>query len=231
MRSASQLHRVLGYECRDRALLRAALTHRSSGPGHNERLEFLGDAVLSLVVSEALYRRFPGADEGTLSRSRSQLVNRERLAQIARDLGIGQHLSLGEGEERCGGRERESILADAVEAIIGAIYLDGGLEACRGRVLPWLDPVWAGLAVEAVEKDPKTELQELLQAHQLALPVYEIVAIAGKPHDRMFTVCCRSADLGRAVTAEGSSRRRAEQAAARRMLDSLQDLMASRVGI
>lgn len=226
MSCASRLDRVLGYECSDPALLCSALTHRSAGPGHNERLEFLGDAVLGLVVAEALYRRFPTADEGALSRLRSQLVNRQRLAEIAHGLELGEHLSLGEGEERCGGRQRESILADALEAIIGAIYLDGGLAACRKHVLPWFERGWTEIMPEAVAKDPKTELQELLQARQFALPVYEVVSTSGKPHDRVFTVSCRSEGLDRAVTAQGSSRRRAEQAAARKALEALRGTLS-----
>jgi ribonuclease-3 len=201
--------------------LRAALTHRSAGEVNNERLEFLGDAVLALLIAEALYVRLPKADEGQLSRLRASLVKRETLARLARGLALGQRLVLGEGERRSGGAERDSNLANALEAVIGAIYLDGGLETCRGEVLPWFAPTLMDLLREGPRRDPKTELQEILQSRHLPVPSYEITSIAGPPHRRVFTVTCSTAALDVAVTGHGSSRRRAEQAAAMGVLGLL----------
>jgi ribonuclease-3 len=204
----------LGHRFRDAALLRAALTHSSAGEVDNERLEFLGDAVLTLLVAETLYARFPGANEGQLSRLRASLVKRETLARLARGLMLGPQLILGEGEKRSGGAERDSNLANALEAIIGAIYLDGGIDACRTAVLPWFAGTLDGLVRDGLRKDPKTELQEHLQSRHLPVPIYDVTEIAGPPHRRVFTVTCTSEALGVPVSGHGSSRRRAEQAAA-----------------
>jgi ribonuclease III len=215
---AHDLPARLGHRFRDAALLRAALTHSSAGEANNERLEFLGDAVLALLVAETLYARFPGANEGELSRLRASLVKRETLARLARGLVLGPHLVLGEGEKRSGGAERDSNLANALEAVIGAIYLDGGIDACRTEVLPWFAGTLANLVRNGLCKDPKTELQERLQSHHLPVPIYDVTDIAGPPHRRVFTVNCASAALGVPVSGQGSSRRRAEQAAAQAAL-------------
>jgi len=225
---ADDLPARLGHRFRDAALLRAALTHSSAGEVNNERLEFLGDAVLALLIGESLYERFPGANEGQLSRLRASLVKRETLAWLARGLVLGPHLVLGEGEKRSGGAERDSNLANALEAVIGAIYLDGGIDACRTEVLPWFAGTLANLVRNGLRKDPKTELQERLQSRHLPVPVYNVTDIAGPPHRRVFTVSCASAALGVPVSGQGSSRRRAEQAAAQGALARLTDLGVAR---
>ncbi|MGQ0594091.1 MAG: ribonuclease III [Gammaproteobacteria bacterium] len=204
----------LGHRFRDAALLRAALTHSSAGEVDNERLEFLGDAVLALLVAETLYARFPGANEGQLSRLRASLVKRETLARLARSLLLGPQLILGEGEKRSGGAERDSNLANALEAVIGAVFLDGGIEACRTEVLPWFTGTLKSLVRDGLRKDPKTELQENLQSRHLPVPNYDVTEVAGPPHRRVFTVSCTSEALEVPVAGHGSSRRRAEQAAA-----------------
>lgn len=213
--------RTLGHQFRDDALLRTALTHRSAGAGHNERLEFLGDAVLGFLVAEELVKRFPGAREGDLSRLRARLVRRETLAQVAQELGLGAQLHLGPGELKSGGHRRASILADALEALLAAVYLDAGLEACRARILDWFAPRFAQLRPGAALKDPKTQLQEYVQALHLALPEYRLVAAheppGGTPH---FEVECCAAGVVPA-RATGTSRRSAEQAAAQRVLAQL----------
>jgi ribonuclease-3 len=219
----SPLRRSLGYDFVDLALLRIALTHRSAASVNNERLEFLGDAVLGFIMGEALYQRFPEASEGELTRLRSSLVRRETLAAIARRLEVGCYLVLGEGEERSGGRRRDSILANALEAVIGAIYLDGGLDTCRERVRAIFGEVLSRATPLSIEKDPKTELQEFLQARRLALPTYEVISVEGEPHRRLFTVRCVSAAWAQPITAQGSSRRRAEHDAARQMLEELRN--------
>lgn len=215
------LYQALDYHFTDKTLLRVALTHRSAGDSNNERLEFLGDALLGLIVAEELYSRFPQADEGQLTRLRASLVKGESLALIARRLRLGDCLELGEGERKSGGWQRDSILSNALEAVIGAMYLDAGLDVCRDRVIRLLSAMLATAVPETIEKDPKTELQEFLQARRLALPAYEVVSIDGEPHQQTFTVKCVSAGLDEPLTASGSSRRRAEQAAARRALDKL----------
>lgn len=211
---ALDLSARLGHRFRDAALLSAALTHSSAGEADNERLEFLGDAVLALLVAETLYARFPGANEGQLSRLRASLVKRETLARLARGLGLGPHLVLGEGEKRSGGAERDSNLANALEAVIGAVYLDGGIEACRTEVLPWFTGTLKALVRDGLRKDPKTELQEHLQSRHLPVPIYDVSEVAGPPHRRVFTVSCASEALEGPVAGHGSTRRRAEQAAA-----------------
>lgn len=213
--------RRLGYQCRRPELFIAALTHRSHGGAHNERLEFLGDAVLSLVVAERLYREFPRADEGLLSRYRAHLVNGETLADIATSLGVGDELNLGGGELKSGGFRRRSILADALEALIGALYLDGGPDVARRVVEALLDSRFGALGSIAAVKDAKTRLQEWLQGQGLALPTYTVEGIAGEPHAQVFTVRCEVAALGGTTEGVGSSRRRAEQAAAELALERL----------
>ena len=204
----------IGHPFRDPGLLRQALTHRSAGAPHNERLEFLGDSIVNLIVAEALFARWPKADEGALTRARSALVCESALALIARTLELGERLTLGPGEMKSGGHRRDSILADAFEAVVGAIYLDAGFEACRARVLPWFETSMAAVPVGKPEKDPKTRLQEWLQARQRPLPVYALVAEGGDDHARVFRVSCSLAEPALATEGEGSSRRAAEQQAA-----------------
>ncbi len=206
----------------DPALLRQALTHRSAGAPHNERLEFLGDAVLGLIVSEALYARWPKADEGSLTRARAELVRESSLAEVARRLAIGERLTLGPGEMKSGGHRRDSILSDALEAVIGAIYLDAGFEACRRVVLPWFEQAVSAVPASKVGKDAKTRLQEWLQGRQKPLPQYELKSESGEEHARVFVVRCVLADPVVAGEGEGGARRAAEQAAAGAVLERLQ---------
>lgn len=219
-----QLTKQLGYVFNDPNLLRAALTHRSRGGVHNERLEFLGDAILSFSIAAELYKRFPKAREGDLTRMRALLVRGETLAEIARELLIGDNLNLGLGERKTGGHRRGSILADALEAIIGAIYLDAGVEACRNCILNWYDKRLDALTLTTPQKDAKTRLQEYLQAHRLPLPEYGILTIEGDPHDPIFKVECRINKLPAPVEGVANNRRRAEQAAAEAALMALQAL-------
>jgi ribonuclease-3 len=203
------------------ALLGAALTHRSAGTQHNERLEFLGDAVLNCSVARLLFDTQPDADEGALSRLRATLVSGESLAQVAQRLGLGEHLKLGPGELKSGGFRRASILADTLEAIIGAIFLDVGFDAAAAAVERILGARLASLPAAELLKDPKTRLQESLQAHGLALPVYTLTAVTGDAHAQSFTVLCEVPVFELAAVGEGGSRRRAEQLAATRLLELL----------
>ncbi len=216
-----RLMRRLGHAFADPQLLDDALTHRSAQSRHNERLEFLGDAVLGFLVAEALWQRFPEATEGELTRLRAQLVNRESLARVAQALELGQYLRLGEGELRSGGHARESILADAVEAVLAALYLDGGLELTRRVVGELLGARLATLSPATQAKDAKTRLQEYLQARRLPLPGYEVIEATGKDHAQTFVVRCLVEALDRSATAAGPSRRKAEQLAAERLLEAL----------
>jgi ribonuclease-3 len=215
------LYTRLGYRFQEPGLLQDALTHRSVGSRNNERLEFLGDAILSFVMAEILYRRAPRATEGELSRLRASLVRGSTLADIARSLELGEHLVLGSGELKSGGYRRESILADAFEAVLGAIYLDGGFDVCRQYILDLFGERLARLPSPESLKDPKTRLQEWLQSRGLALPDYEVVEVAGEDHDRRFTVCCRVRGLDPSLEGRGTSRRKAEQAAAAKVLARL----------
>ena len=215
---ARWLRERLGYEPRDPALFRAALTHRSAAGPNNERLEFLGDAVLNLVVARHLYGCFPAATEGDLSRLRSRVVSREPLAEVAADLTLGDALQLGSGELKSGGFRRQSILADALEAVFGAIYLDGGLEAATAVIVRLFASRIAALPEAATLKDAKTRLQEYLQSRSLSLPQYAVTHVGGEDHAQTFEVSCEVPALGLAVRGRGSSRRRAEQQAAERML-------------
>lgn len=211
-----------GHAFADPALLAQALTHRSAGSPHNERLEFLGDALVNQFVAEALYRHWPKADEGALTRARAELVRESALAGIARTLDIGPMLVLGPGEMKTGGHRRDSILADAVEAVVAAIYLDAGFERCREVVLPWFDALTAALpSPNKVGKDAKTRLQEWLQGRQRPLPVYALLSEGGEDHARIFQVSCTLAEPALATEGEGGSRRAAEQAAAGAMLEKL----------
>jgi len=209
------LLRLLGYRFSDPHLLRQALTHRSYGTPHNERLEFLGDGVLNFIIASLLYERFPVLPEGDLSRLRAHLVNQETLSQLARTLDLGQYLLLGEGELKSGGFRRPSILADTFEAILGAIYLDGGFDAAAGVVRRIHEPLLAELDPKSLGKDPKTLLQEYLQGRRLSLPLYNVVSVSGEAHEQHFQVECVIPELSIRAEGEGPSRRSAEQNAAR----------------
>ncbi|HNT39818.1 MAG TPA: ribonuclease III [Rubrivivax sp.] len=216
------LEHALGHRFDEPRLLARALTHRSAGPEHNERLEFLGDAVLSLAVSAMLFERFAGSDEGDLTRIRAHLVREDSLHRLALQLGLPERMRLSEGELRGGGAQRPSILADALEAVIGAVFLDGGYEAARQVVQRLLGERIDGTEVQSWSKDAKTELQEWLQARRIAVPAYRIVATRGQAHAQTFEVECEVATLGLSERGEGRSRRAAEQEAARRLLDRLE---------
>lgn len=208
------LRERLGYQFRRPDLLAQALTHRSYGARHNERLEFVGDAVLNCVVARALYDRFPEIDEGDLSRVRASLVNRDTLAQIARRLNLSDEIQVGEGEQKSGGPDRPSILADALEALYGAVFLDGGFDAARDVIDRTFADVLRDADPAALGKDPKTRLQEWLQARHMSVPEYSIVELSGEAHAQLFTAECSIPALGVATQGSGSSRRTAEQAAA-----------------
>lgn len=216
-----RLANALGCSFRQKGLLAQALTHRSAPGKNNERLEYLGDALLGLVIAEALWERLPDADEGRLSRLRASLVKRESLAKLARGMELGDYLRLGTGELRSGGHTRESILADALEAVFAAVYLDLGFAQARDVILS----VFAASLDQALavgpSKDPKTRLQELLQARKRPLPSYEVLQVTGSDHAQRFRVRCALTDDDAAAEGEGTSRRRAEQQAAEQMLDQL----------
>ena len=218
-----RLYKAIGYTFNNEALLEQALTHRSAAKQHNERLEFLGDAVLGMIVGETLFRRFPNVPEGKLTRMRSTLVKGETLAELAKETSVGELLNLGPGELKSGGHRRSSILADAVEAILGAIYLDSGMDEVRGVI----DRLWESriekLDPNAHPKDSKTRLQEFLQGRKLPLPTYEVLSISGKDHAQTFEVSCAVESLAKPVVASGNSRRKAEQEAARLTLEKLDD--------
>ena len=215
------LQRRLGHRFTQSRLLTRALTHRSFGADHNERLEFLGDAVLNLTVSTLLFERFSGSDEGDLTRVRAHLVREDSLHRVALSLGLPEVLRMSDGEMRGGGALRPSILADAVEALIGAIFLDGGFEPAQAAVRRLFGEVIDATEADAWSKDAKTELQEWLQARKLPVPAYRIVATRGEKHAQTFDVECAVAALGLAERGEGRSRRTAEQEAARRLLEQL----------
>lgn len=211
----------LDHEFRCPELLRLALTHRSCGNPNNERLEFLGDGVLNMVVAELLFHARPDVPEGDLSRLRARIVRERTLAEVARGLALGDHVLLGPGELKSGGFLRDSILADALEAIIGAVFLDGGFDAARGLVERLMKDRIAALPDAEALKDPKTRLQELLQARSLKLPDYQVIDERGADHDRQFTVECRVEMLDGPIRATAASRRKAEQSAARRALETI----------
>ncbi len=213
--------RRLGYRFRDPALLEAALTHRSAGRTNYERLEFLGDSVLNFAVALLAFRAFPDAPEGDLSRYRAALVSSPSLAAIGGELELGEQLRLGGGELKSGGFRRDSILADSLEAILGAIYLDGGIEAARAVIERLLGARLRELPAAETLKDPKTRLQEELQSRGLPLPKYSLEEVGGEPHEQWFVASCEAGDLDLRATGRGSSRRRAEQEAAQHVLDAL----------
>lgn len=222
--SLSTIQTRLGYQFQDISLLSLALTHRSASEKHNQRLEFLGDAVLGFVVAQYLYEKFVDAPEGSLSQARAALVNRETLASVARELSVGSHLSLGAGERKSGGRERDSILCDAVEAILGAVYLDGGQKACQQCILELLAERLGALNDVTNIRDAKTRLQEMMQGRGLALPSYQVVEITGEEHQQLFSIACYVALLTSPTYGTGRSRRLAEQHAAQQALTMLEDL-------
>jgi ribonuclease III len=209
-----RLEHRLGYPFKAQKLLELALTHRSHGAHNNERLEFLGDSILNLIIGEALFQRFSEAREGQLSRLRSQLVKGETLAELAREFEVGECLILGEGEMKSGGSGRDSILADTLEALIGAIYTETSFEVCRAQVLSWYQSRLDALSMDVTAKDPKSQLQEYMQAQRKPLPEYTVVETLGEAHAHVFTIECRVEFLKKPVRAQASSRREAEKLAA-----------------
>lgn len=212
----------IDYRFGDPALLEEALTHRSTGSFNNERLEFLGDGVLNAVIAARLFEKHPDASEGDMSRMRARLVRGATLAEVAAGLGLGRQMRLGEGVLKSGGFRNSSILADAFEAVLGAIYLDGGFESCRAVILSCFDPLIDALPDSAELKDPKTRLQEWLQGRGRPLPEYELLEEGGADHRKFFRVACRLADSGEQVEHSGRALRMAEQGAAALMLERLE---------
>lgn len=211
----------LGYQFKNQALLQQALTHRSAKGLHNERLEFLGDSILGFTIADALYQKFPKASEGELTRMRSSIVKGTTLAKLALEFGLGDYLILGAGELKSGGHRRESILEDAVEALIGAIYLDSDIEKTRTIILLWFSKHLESIDPNKQQKDPKTQLQEYLQGRNEPLPNYEVINVTGQSHNQEFTVSCIVACLSAKVITKGTSRRKAEQAAAKQILEQI----------
>jgi ribonuclease-3 len=214
MNDIARLQRALDYEFTDSNLLELALTHRSAGKKNNERLEFLGDSIVNHIIAEALYRQFPLADEGEMSRMRANLVKGETLAELGRELELGQYLKLGPGERKSGGHNRGSIIADAFEAIAGAILLDSDVERCRKCILSLFGSRISDVGKAPERKDPKTELQEYLQGRHIPLPIYELQKVDSDDHNPQFHVKCILQKPALVVAAAGGSRRKAEQAAA-----------------
>ncbi|MEY3182475.1 MAG: ribonuclease [Pseudomonadota bacterium] len=217
----NSLMKRLGYVFKDKQLLQHALTHRSSGTPNNERLEFLGDSVLNFIVAAHLFSHFPDASEGDLTRIRSKWVCESALADIASRFSLDNHLILGQGEKKGGGAHRASILADALEALIGAMYLESGMQMCENIVLSWYRTGKEALWIDAHHKDAKTRLQEYLQAKKLPLPTYTVVATWGDSHHPTFRMACEVSALSLTATGEANSRKKAEQAAAEAILNAL----------
>ncbi|WED22245.1 ribonuclease III [Vibrio sp. JC009] len=217
----TKLEKKLGYQFEDGQLINLALTHRSANSKHNERLEFLGDSILSFVIADDLYHRFPKVNEGDMSRMRATLVRGHTLAELGREFDLGEYLKLGPGELKSGGFRRDSILADAVEAIIGAIYLDSDIEKVREIILSWYQSRLEAIKPGVSQKDPKTRLQEFLQGRKKPLPVYTVANIKGEAHNQEFTISCDVAGVDKPVIGKGTSRRKAEQAAAELALERL----------
>ena len=220
-KATSWLEKTLHYRFRDAELFVQAITHRSASGSNNERLEFLGDAVLDFVISDALFQLRPEADEGDLSKLRASLVKDTSLAELAVELGLGEHLILGSGERKTGGHRRESILADALEAILGAVYLDSGFDAAKDLVDRIFEQRLNAMPDDEDLRDPKTRLQEWLQARKLSLPKYDLVSVSGKDHRQRFVVSCTVIELSQTTEGQSTSRRRAEQRAASEMLGIL----------
>jgi ribonuclease-3 len=215
----NQLSKKLGYSFQEPSLLLQALTHRSAKGDHNERLEFLGDSILGFVIAETLYDKFPQENEGDLTRMRSSLVKGVTLAEVARGFNLGEYLILGPGELKSGGHRRDSILEDAVEAIIGAVYIDSDMATCKALILSWFTQRLNEIKPGQAQKDPKTRLQEYLQGRKIALPIYEVIDTSGQSHNQEFTVRCTTPEIDKAVTTKGTSRRKAEQSAAEKVLE------------
>jgi len=220
-KAESWLEKTLQYRFHDASLLQQALTHRSATNRNNERLEFLGDAVLDFVVSEAVYLARPEAPEGDLSKLRASLVKDESLAELALELGLGEHLILGSGERKTGGHRRGSILADALEAIFGAVFLDAGFDAAKALINRVYEERYRELPDVGDLRDPKTRLQEWLQARKMALPKYELVKVFGQEHKRRFSITCTVVEKSLLTDGESTTRRKAEQKAASKMIEIL----------
>lgn len=217
-RQPSILAKKLGLSFNQVEFFEMALTHRSVGSRNNERLEYLGDSILGFVIAKQLYDKFPQASEGDLSRLRASLVNQGSLAELAREKNIGDYLILGSGELKSGGFRRDSILSDAMEAIMGALLKDQGIEVCHDWILSLFDKKLDELDLQKSQKDPKTQLQELTQARKIALPVYELIKMTGAAHEQTFSVKCLTVLVDEPCVGTGVSRKRAEQAAAEKML-------------
>jgi len=222
--SIDNLQKNIAYHFKDGALLLQALTHKSHSNTHNERMEFLGDSILNASIAIYLIKNFPELDEGVLSRTRARLVQGETLASIARELLVGDSLQLGIGELKSGGYKRASILADALEAIIGAVYLESGFERAEQFVINLFKKRLEKDAILSLDKDPKSRLQEYLQAQQMNLPNYEVISVDGKDHEQMFTVICQVEELSLQVKVQGRNRRSAEREAAKKILHKIQNL-------
>ncbi|MAK55023.1 MAG: ribonuclease III [Pusillimonas sp.] len=228
MDKLAKLEKALGYTFSNPSLLEQALTHRSHNARHNERFEFLGDSILNFVVASLLFNQFPKVDEGDLSRLRANLVKQASLADIAQKLDLSNFLRLGEGELKSGGFRRPSILADALEAIFGAVFLDRGFDAAREVISSLYAPILQNVDPKTLGKDPKTLLQELLQGRKLDLPQYTVVGTHGAAHNQMFDVECAVPKLDIKVTASGSSRRAAEQLAATEVITLIQQMVPAK---
>jgi ribonuclease-3 len=213
------LCQLIGYSFKDMSLLKLALTHRSANPNHNERLEFIGDSIVNLVIGEALYLSHSKQPEGELSRWRASLVQRETLAELARLWQLDKFIRLGPGESKTQGQQRPSILSNTFEAILGALYFDGGFQATKEIILKAYGNKLSSLSIKNIEKDAKTLLQEWLQAQHHPLPIYEVVATEGQDHATTFKVCCKLCKLNLSAYGSGTSKRKAEQDAAQKMLD------------
>lgn len=223
IKKSEVLANKLGLTFNQPQLFKMALTHRSAGAKNNERLEYLGDSILGFVIAESLYRQFPGAGEGVLSRLRASLVNQTSLAELAREHNIGDYLILGSGELKSGGFRRDSILSDAMEAMMGALLLDQGVDNCREWILSLFARKFAEIKLDSWNKDPKTRLQELMQARKKELPVYELLSMSGADHAQTFEVKCSVPITIETTIGVGISRKKAEQAAAESMLIHLED--------
>ncbi|HBC57686.1 MAG TPA: ribonuclease III [Gammaproteobacteria bacterium] len=218
IKSLDQLESHLKLCFHSKDLLKQALTHRSANSRHNERLEFLGDSIVNFVIAEALYHKFPSAKEGELSRMRASLVCQKGLVIVAKRLALGDYIHLGSGELKSGGRQRESILSDTLEALIGALYLDRGMVEAQRQILSWFQHSLDAISIDDCQKDAKTRLQEKLQADKLPLPEYQVVAVSGEDHAQVFTVRIEVENFS-PIEVEASSKRRAEQKAAERILE------------
>jgi ribonuclease-3 len=220
----ARLERFIGYVFDDKTLLTQALTHRSFSSMNNERLEFLGDGILNFIVADNLYKKFPQAAEGQLSRLRASLVKQKTLADIARELKLSEFLVMGTGELKSGGFNRNSILSDAVEAIVGAVYLEAGFQTTAELLAVWFESRFAALSLDQAEKDAKSQLQEWLQAQKLPLPEYELLSVEGESHDQTFSVRLKLSVLENSIETTGTSRRGAEQSAAAEALAGIAQL-------